>query len=124
MKTVAVVDPPTVQARAAELRAHDLVRYWIVLSYRDARDLLAGVLSAAVRRQLIDHLHPARAESREELLARIGDYAAEERIACTSSPTTTPSCSTAPTTPKATNPGNGRGSRKPTPGGYNRKDKH
>lgn len=112
-----IVDPPIVQARDADLRGQDLVRYWIVLSYRDARDLLAGVLSPAVRQQLIVHVHPARAESRAEYLLRLEDYAAEQEseALCKSTPPTTPSCSTARTTRKATNPGNGRGSRRPPP---------
>ena len=118
------VDPPIVTARAGELADQDLTQYWVVFSYRDARDLMCGVLSPSVRQQLILHLHPAKLESREEYLLRLGDYAAERKPGrCTSTPPTTRSSSTARTTPKATNPGNGRGSRKPPPVNTNRRNR-
>jgi hypothetical protein len=66
-------DPRTVATRRDELHAQGRVAYWLVVSYQDGLDLLAGKVPAAVRPQLLATLKRARAESAEEYAARVSD---------------------------------------------------
>jgi hypothetical protein len=66
-------DPRIVAARRDELHAQGRVAYWLVVSYQDGLDLLAGKVPAAVRPQLLATLKRARAESAEEYAARVSD---------------------------------------------------
>jgi hypothetical protein len=62
-----------VTRRAAALHAQTCVAYWIVLSYQDGLDLLAGTVPAALRPQLRTLLKRGRAESADEYAARIAE---------------------------------------------------
>jgi hypothetical protein len=66
-------DAPEVTARDRELRAGRRVAYWVVVSYHDGMELLAGRVSAPVRSQLVPMLKRARAASAEEYQARIAE---------------------------------------------------
>jgi hypothetical protein len=70
-------DPRTVAARRDELHDQGRVAYWLVVSYQDGLDLLAGIVPTAVRPQLLATLKRGRAESAAEYAARVGD--AEDR---------------------------------------------
>jgi hypothetical protein len=70
-------DPRVVAARRDELHAQGRVAYWLVVSYQDGLDLLAGQVPAAVRSQLRATLKRARAESAAEYAARVSE--AEDR---------------------------------------------
>jgi hypothetical protein len=67
--------------RADALCAQRRTAYWIVLSYQDSVDLLAGVVPPAVRRQLLPMVKRARAESGEEYAARIAQATPRRRRA-------------------------------------------
>jgi hypothetical protein len=69
-------DDPAVTARAAVLGTAGVVRYWVVLSYQDGRDLLAGTVPCALRPQLLALLKRGRAESAEEYAARVAEATA------------------------------------------------
>ena len=60
-------------ARAAAIAAQAHVRYWVVLSYQDGLDLLAGIVPPAIRPQLLAVLKRGRAESAEEYAARVSE---------------------------------------------------
>jgi hypothetical protein len=64
-------DGPKVTKRRAELQALHLVAYWVVLSYQDGLDLLAGHVPNAVRAQVRTDLKRGRAESAAEYAARV-----------------------------------------------------
>jgi len=66
-------DPRIVAARRDELHAQGRVAYWLVVSYQDGLDLLAGQVPAAVRPQLLATLKRARAESAAEYAARVAE---------------------------------------------------
>jgi hypothetical protein len=66
-------DAPAVTARGAALHAEARVAYWIVLSYQDGLDLLAGIVPPAIRPQLLAVLKRGRAESAEEYAARCAE---------------------------------------------------
>jgi hypothetical protein len=70
-------DPRTVAVRRDELHVQGRVAYWLVVSYQDGLDLLAGQVPAAVRSQLRATLKRGRAESAAEYAARVSD--AEDR---------------------------------------------
>jgi hypothetical protein len=57
--------------RADALRATRHTAYWIVVSYQDGLDLLAGMVPRAVRQQLLPGIKRARGESADEYAARI-----------------------------------------------------
>jgi hypothetical protein len=58
--------------RLAELRAQQRVAYWIVLSLQDGLDLLAGRVSAAVRKQALV-VKRGRAETADAYAARLSE---------------------------------------------------
>lgn len=65
-------DAAAVEARAAELAAAGRVQYWIVVSYQEGLDLLAGrPVPAGVRAQLLSGHKRGLAESADEYAARI-----------------------------------------------------
>jgi hypothetical protein len=66
-------DAPAVTARRAELRRQQLVAYWVVLSYEDGLQLLAGKVPPALRPQLRTNLKRGRAESAAEYAARVSE---------------------------------------------------
>jgi hypothetical protein len=72
MRARAHDDRPT-RDRAADLAARGQVQYWVVLSYQDGLDLLAGTVPAALRPQLLTVLKRSRAESAEEYAARVSE---------------------------------------------------
>jgi hypothetical protein len=57
--------------RAEALRERRHTAYWIVVSYQDGVDLLAGMVPRAVRQQLLPEIKRAKAESADEYAARI-----------------------------------------------------
>lgn len=69
-------EAPAVTARAAALAAQQQVRYWVVLSYQDGLDLLAGTVPPALRPQLLGTLKRSRAESAEAYAARVAEATA------------------------------------------------
>jgi hypothetical protein len=66
----------TTKARAADLACRRRVQYWVVLSYQDGLDLLAGRVPGALRPQLRAVLKRSRAESAEEYAARVAEATA------------------------------------------------
>jgi hypothetical protein len=66
-------DPRTVAARRDELHAEGRVAYWLVVSYQEGLDLLAGIVLGAVRPQLLATLKRGRAESAAEYAARVSE---------------------------------------------------
>lgn len=69
-------DPPAVLRRAAALGAAGQVRYWVVLSYQDGLDLVAGRVPDALRPQLLTQLKRGQAESAAEYAARVAEATA------------------------------------------------
>jgi hypothetical protein len=67
--------------RADALRATRHTAYWIVVSYQDGLDLLAGIVPRAVRQQLLPEIKRAKAESGEEYAARIAQATPRRRRA-------------------------------------------
>jgi hypothetical protein len=65
--------------RADALRATRHTAYWIVVSYQDGLDLLAGMVPRAVRQQLLPEVKRARAESADEYAARIAQATTRRR---------------------------------------------
>lgn len=70
-------DPRMVATRRDELHAEGRVAYWLIVSYQDGLDLLAGIVPASVRPQLLATLKRGRAESAAEYAARVDE--AEDR---------------------------------------------
>ena len=69
-------DHPPVNARLAELKAAARIPYWVVLSYQDGLDLLAGKVPDALRTQILTLCKRGRSESAEEYAARIEEASA------------------------------------------------
>jgi hypothetical protein len=65
--------------RAEALRARRQTAYWIVVTYQDGLDLLAGMVPRAVRQQLLPEIKRAKAESGEEDAARIAQATKRHR---------------------------------------------
>lgn len=57
--------------RADALKATHHTAYWIVVSYQDGLDLLAGMVPKAVRQQLLPAIKRVKAESADEYAARM-----------------------------------------------------
>jgi hypothetical protein len=70
-------DPRIAAGRRDELHAQGRVAYWLVVSYQDGLDLLAGKVPQAVRPQLLATIKRGRAESAAEYAARVSE--AEDR---------------------------------------------
>jgi hypothetical protein len=66
-------DPRVVATRRDELHSQGRVAYWLVVSYQDGLDLLAGKVPPAVRPQLLATLKRGRAESAAEYAARVSE---------------------------------------------------
>jgi hypothetical protein len=67
--------------RAEALKATRHTAYWIVVSYQDGLDLLAGIVPRAVRQQLLPEIKRAKAESADEYAARIAQATPRRRRA-------------------------------------------
>jgi hypothetical protein len=67
------------RTRADRLAVRRRTAYWIVLSYQDGLDVLAGVVPRTVRQQLLPLLKRARAESTDEYLARVAEATPRRR---------------------------------------------
>lgn len=72
-------DAPVATARAKALAADGRTQYWVLLSGADCVSLLEGDVPETVKAIVAEQLHPGKAESRAEYLARL-DEAVEAQV--------------------------------------------
>lgn len=66
-------DAPVAKARAKTLAADGRTQYWVLLSGADCVSLMEGAVPEAVKAIVAEQLHPGKAESRSEYLARLDE---------------------------------------------------